>query len=296
MKFINALQFCIMLASCTGNSQASYEQDDAVEASEQTDDALTDAPKKADVTEKADTDKNDDAAEKKKKADSGIPDAARRIIEAYPDFDITYSDNYLTVNGERILVDDGKDKSFVQKLDDCDVEDMFSMTYDQQATTPAYLSDAGRGRCEALFKAMYGHSAGEVSKNLVTVNWFGQNIKFTRINNANKQLEKVAQELSGKPHLAKYFKQSSSFYWRKVRGANRQSAHSYGMTIDINVANSDFWQWANPGKSETDKIKYKNRIPLEIVKVFEKHGFIWGGRWYHFDTMHFEYRPELLNN
>lgn len=26
----------------------------------------------------------------------------------------------------------------------------------------------------------------------------------------------------------------------------------------------------------------------------EKHGFIWGGCWYHYDTMHFEYRPELL--
>jgi peptidoglycan LD-endopeptidase CwlK len=30
------------------------------------------------------------------------------------------------------------------------------------------------------------------------------------------------------------------------------------------------------------------------VRVFEKHGFIWGGRWYHYDTMHFEYRPELI--
>ncbi|MFY4861157.1 M15 family metallopeptidase, partial [Aliarcobacter butzleri] len=39
---------------------------------------------------------------------------------------------------------------------------------------------------------------------------------------------------------------------------------------------------------------YKNKIPLEIVEIFEKYGFIWGGRWYHFDTMHFEYRPELL--
>ena len=32
---------------------------------------------------------------------------------------------------------------------------------------------------------------------------------------------------------------------------------------------------------------------MEIVRIFEKHGFIWGGRWYHYDTMHFEYRPEL---
>ena len=34
--------------------------------------------------------------------------------------------------------------------------------------------------------------------------------------------------------------------------------------------------------------------PTEIVAIFEKHGFIWGGKWYHFDTMHFEFRPELL--
>jgi hypothetical protein len=41
-------------------------------------------------------------------------------------------------------------------------------------------------------------------------------------------------------------------------------------------------------------LPYRNAIPLEIVRIFEKHGFIWGGAWYHYDTMHFEYRPELL--
>ena len=39
---------------------------------------------------------------------------------------------------------------------------------------------------------------------------------------------------------------------------------------------------------------YKNRMPLEIVEAFEHEGFIWGGQWAHYDTMHFEYRPELL--
>jgi hypothetical protein len=28
--------------------------------------------------------------------------------------------------------------------------------------------------------------------------------------------------------------------------------------------------------------------------VFEAERFIWGGKWYHYDTMHFEYRPELF--
>jgi hypothetical protein len=26
-------------------------------------------------------------------------------------------------------------------------------------------------------------------------------------------------------------------------------------------------------------IPYKNRLPIEIVEIFEKHGFIWGGKW-----------------
>ena len=33
----------------------------------------------------------------------------------------------------------------------------------------------------------------------------------------------------------------------------------------------------------------------EIVEIFERHGFIWGGKWSYYDTMHFEYRPELLS-
>jgi D-alanyl-D-alanine carboxypeptidase-like protein len=35
-------------------------------------------------------------------------------------------------------------------------------------------------------------------------------------------------------------------------------------------------------------------MPRDIVDIFERHGFIWGGKWY--DTMHFEYRPELLSD
>ena len=75
---------------------------------------------------------------------------------------------------------------------------------------------------------------------------------------------------------------------------DRLSAHSFGIAIDINVKYSDFWLWSNPGKSEKDQIVYKNRIPREIVEIFERHGFISGTRWYHYDTMHFEFRPELL--
>lgn len=104
------------------------------------------------------------------------------------------------------------------------------------------------------------------------------------------------REKAQHPDLLEYLNPASTFYWRKVRGANRQSAHSYGIAIDINTSFSDYWLWDNEGICETDRIEYRNRIPLEIVQIFERHGFAWGGRWYHYDTMHFEYRPEIVWN
>lgn len=79
-----------------------------------------------------------------------------------------------------------------------------------------------------------------------------------------------------------------------MRGARRQSAHSYDIAFDVGVEHSDYWLWKNPGAAETDRISYANRIPHELVEIFRRHGFIWGGAWYHYDTMHFEFRPEIL--
>lgn len=223
-----------------------------------------------------------------------VPSGARILMQVYPDKVKGYAEGMLIMdNGDTILYDDGKEKDFVEKLDNSDPEDMFTMKYSVDGT-PEYLSDAGRSRSEHLFKSMYGKSESEVRRTLVQVEWFGRNIPFTTTNGAADSLRVVANELSKMPQYHKYLTNASSFYWRKVRGANRQSAHSYGIAIDINTKYSNYWLWECKGVSETDSIKYNNRIPEEIVLVFEKHGFIWGGRWYHFDTMHFEFRPELL--
>jgi len=66
----------------------------------------------------------------------------------------------------------------------------------------------------------------------------------------------------------------------------------FGIAIDIAAAHSHYWLRAKPGAG--GHIAYKNEIPWEIVRIFEANGFIWGGKWYHYDTMHFEYRPELI--
>lgn len=223
-----------------------------------------------------------------------IPFGAQRLLDAYPDAIREYRDNKLIfADGSELVFDDGREKDFVTMLDNSDPQDMFFTGYDTLSDKPGYLNDCGRSRCEALFKKLYGSSAAAVQKQMVPVQWFGQTIRFSGSHGAAKALEKVRDELSQKPELRKYLTGASTFYWRPVRGAKRLSAHSYGMAVDINTSHSDYWLWKNPKAGETAKIAYVNRIPLEVVKVFEKHGFVWGGRWYHFDTMHFEYRPEL---
>ena len=228
-------------------------------------------------------------------SDTQIPLGTKALIIAYPHFVKGYkNNNLLLADGSQMQYDDGREKSFAEKLDDADPEDMFAFTYKRTGEEPEYLQDAGRSRCEALFKMMYGESETAVRQKLVQVEWFGANVLFTPVNGAADSLRAVAKELKDHPELKPYLKSSGTFNWRKVRGANRQSAHSYGMTIDIGVSQSDYWLWKNPGKKETDKIVYTNRMPTELVNIFERHGFIWGGRWYHYDTMHFEFRPEIL--
>jgi hypothetical protein len=107
---------------------------------------------------------------------------------------------------------------------------------------------------------------------------------------------RISKELDGHPELKKYLTNiGGTFTWRNIKGTNRHSMHSFGMTIDINTQYSDYWQWGCNCTNEDVAVKYKNRIPQLIVDVFERNGFIWGGKWYHYDTMHFEYRPELIN-
>jgi D-alanyl-D-alanine carboxypeptidase len=82
-----------------------------------------------------------------------------------------------------------------------------------------------------------------------------------------------------------------AFSCRGIADTAQPSMHSYGAAFDLNISFSGYWYWQ---RSREGTLAYRNRMPHELVEIFERHGFIWGGKWYHYDTMHFEYRPELL--
>jgi peptidoglycan LD-endopeptidase CwlK len=242
----------------------------------------------------AETFENENASElKKDSVGNNIPAGLKKLLKAYPDF-LSHADenNLYWKDGTVMVYDDGKMKSDHETLlNSPDLEDMMKMEYTKgkDYEIPPVNFEPGRVRYEPFFKKMYGSSAGEVQKNLVTVKWFGKNVSFNKVNGAAEQLKKVEAELQNLPNeFRKYLTPTAgTFNWRNIAGTNRLSTHAFGTSIDINTKFSNYWLWEK-------NLTYKNQIPLEIVEIFEKHGFIWGGKWYHYDTMHFEFRPELL--
>ena len=88
--------------------------------------------------------------------------------------------------------------------------------------------------------------------------------------------------------------------WRNIADTQSRSFHAYGIAIDIIPRSfggkQTYWLWASQYRSDWWNISYNGRYhpPEEVIKAFEKYGFVWGGKWLYFDTMHFEYRPEVL--
>jgi D-alanyl-D-alanine carboxypeptidase len=227
----------------------------------------------------------------------------KALVSAYSKFiDRVEGNDLVWKDGTRMHIDDGgKSKSLDQLLSDPDIKDMFSMTYpaDKKGIPPDPNFDPGRIRYTPLFLKMYG-DCGTAKANANDVVWlpnrYGKRIQFTVINGAAAELQKVSNELDELPsRFLEYIRPLQGTYnCRPIAETNRPSPHSFGIAIDLAAAHADYWLWSKPNPS--GHIAYKNQIPWEIVAVFEKHGFIWGGKWYHFDTMHFEYRPEILMN
>jgi hypothetical protein len=220
-----------------------------------------------------------------------------RLVRAYPDF----LDGHDTAtirwrDGVRMPASDGRaNKSFAEKLKSPSLLDQMELTYVKGplAKPPGPEDDPGRFRNQAFFDKMYGDcSNGEVARKLVQVAWLprsgGGSVAITSVNGVAERLRAISAELDAlSPALKPYAVPSAGTYnCRVVKDTGARSMHAWGAAIDLNTKYSDYWMWSKGG--------YRNRMPIEIVEIFERHGFIWGGKWGHFDTMHFEYRPELL--
>ena len=224
------------------------------------------------------------------------------LFAGYPGYvtgiDIEGDNVYVVMeSGRRILYDDRKEKSGGEKLDNPDLQDMFEQIYPLSLKDKlSDLSfDPGRIRVYGLLKEVYGSTKKEVEERLVNVPAFGGCFMFNGSNNAAAELGAVFRELYAlgreNPAVYSYISPvSGTFNYRYISGTSRLSAHAFGIAADLAVNRNDYWKWATREQGQ----KRLSGYPMSVVDVFEKHGFIWGGKWGHFDIMHYEYRPEII--
>lgn len=234
---------------------------------------------------------------------AGPDDGLSRLVTAYPEFLAPSRKANVVVwrDGTEMVFDDGVMKrDFEDLLNRASLKDQMSMRYPAgwPVAPPKLNEDPGRARHEPFFEKMYGGTAEAVSAQLEDVEWMGSRVRVTRVNGVADALRRVAAEIGHLPaDVRRYVAEPiGTFHWRPIAGTKRRSMHSYGAAIDFRLPGRThrYWRWEPDGNSAyPEEILGAERLGA-IVRVFEKHGFIWGGKWRHFDTMHFEYRPELL--
>lgn len=225
------------------------------------------------------------------------------LMAAYPEHftDIEQGDDgyvYLVMkSGRKIIYDDKKAKNGEVKIANPDLQDMMEQPYPLEPASKLMDKsfDPGRARVYSLLREVYGESKQQVESNLVNVKIGGSFFQFNQNNHAAEALKAVMQELlplsqERQEVLACVLPFGGTYNHRYISGTNRLSPHAFGIAIDLAKDNRDYWQWASGSEGQ----KRLESYPKEIVEIFENNNFIWGGKWGHFDMLHYEYRPEII--
>jgi hypothetical protein len=167
----------------------------------------------------------------------------------------------------------------------------------RQNTTrrPSYFLDA-------LWQAS---NRAETEGRLVRVTFLGRRTRIhyaiqEKLVNIETQIRDIAKTDSAVQTWISSIGTLEGYGWRNVADTQSRSYHSYGLALDLLPRSmggrQTYWLWTSQHREDWWNVSYRERYhpPAAVIKTFEDHGFVWGGKWPLFDTMHFEYRPEIL--
>jgi len=148
-------------------------------------------------------------------------------------------------------------------------------------------------------------SAKIIETHIVKTKFLGKKTKIhERIEQALKNVENKIYAQKNDKEVKAFIDTLSStdaYFWRLIANTTRKSFHSYGIAIDCLpkrlYGKQTYWSWAKAKYGDnwiTRPLEDRWMPPKKVVEAFESEGFVWGGKWAIWDTMHFEYHPELI--
>jgi len=156
-----------------------------------------------------------------------------------------------------------------------------------------------------LDELMSASTRAETENQLVRINFLGKTAKVHKIIQPKLVIieEQIKADAKIDNTLQKWIDNLGSlegYGWRYIADTKARSYHAYGLAVDLLPKSlggkQTYWLWTSQNRNDWWNVSYNERYhpPTAVIKAFEANGFIWGGKWPMFDTMHFEYRPEVL--
>lgn len=250
----------------------------------------------------------DDAARK----ESALREDARvrAFVRAYDALidSVTYRDDDLvfTIAGQAIYFQDGRMLA-ERRLDRREQCDPIFYRYSLEALTePVSPSEEAVRFCTDVQEALWGRTEDQIREHAHSTTFLDRRMFLNDL--AVQALREVEGDIlsisPADPAVASWIDDVAvtySFINRGIAGTSTRSQHAWGLALDLVPTSYEgrqvYWRWSRVWNRDA-----WHRIPLEqrwsppaaVVETFERHGFVWGGKWAHFDNIHFEYRPEIL--
>lgn len=221
--------------------------------------------------------------------------------------DVTYleDDAVFTAGGHAIHFRDGRMLG-EDHLGEADGYEPFFFRYSLEPLETPPAPEDGPGQATDVLEAFFGRRESEIRRHCESVTFLGRRLFVNSL--LVDPLQAVENDIRAAarrdPQVNRWIENlevAYSFMDKGIAGSNTRSYHAWGLAVDLVPESYGgkhvYWRWSRVFDREGwSRIPLARRWspPRPVVKAFEAHGFLWGGKWAHFDQIHFEYRPEIV--
>ncbi len=233
----------------------------------------------------------------------------RAFLAAYGEFvdtmTFTEDDAAFVIGGEPIFFQDGRMLA-EDRLSEADHFDPIFYEYSLAPLTEPLPLSGDPVYSRDLLERLFGRTEPEIRSHGQSATFLGRKVFVNEfcldaLHEVEADIRRVAREEKEVADWVSAINVAYSFINRDITGSESRSYHSWGLAIDLVPTSFRgrpvYWRWSRVLDPDGwYRIPPKDRWspPQAVIEAFEAHGFVWGGKWSHFDAMHFEYRPEVI--